>query len=243
MPRMQGTLRPREVLVSDGPLCTAVSAAEAAKASATGNTAGREGATGIHGVDGAMPRRSRGAAAAAPAAIGQQEAAAAGAELLCCDGCTLAVSGAAQPLLLSGSTCNPPLRPLGGVLSFGIQRPGYRPLCMISRSNALKHWELQASVRRTAAGLQVSVKPISGLDLTVTLPPVLTMALWLTVIVVCSGCLARGAQRSSGGLRHRCGIQRGGPAAAGQRRRVRPAVPVAAPGAQHFALQPWCSLC
>jgi hypothetical protein len=141
------------VLVSDGPLCTAVSAVAAAKVSAAGTTGGQEAAARTGSAGGATPRRSRGVAAtaAAPAAAGQQEAAAARAELLCCDGCTLAVSGAAQPLLLSGSMCNPPLRPLGGISGFRIQGSGYRALCTTWRGSAPKDWELQASVRWTAA--------------------------------------------------------------------------------------------
>jgi hypothetical protein len=121
----QGTLRPREVLVSDGPLCTAVSAAAAVKASAASDTAGQEEPAGsmTNSAAGSMPRRSRDAVAATPAAAGQLEAAAAKAELLCCDGCTLAVSGTAQPLLLSGSMCNPPLRPLGEGPGFHILVP------------------------------------------------------------------------------------------------------------------------
>lgn len=58
------------------------------------------------------------AAAAVAAAQQGADAAARGAppaELLYSDGCTLAVSGTAQPLLLSGSMCNPPQRPLGEI--------------------------------------------------------------------------------------------------------------------------------
>ena len=111
---MQGALRPREVLVSDGPLCTAVTAAAAAEVSAADTTAGQEAAAGT-GSAGGTETPGGAPTVVARAAAGKQEAAAAGAELLYCDGCTLAVSGAAQPLLLSGSMCNPPLRPLGGI--------------------------------------------------------------------------------------------------------------------------------
>lgn len=117
--------------MSEGALCTAAAAAAANSTAATSDAAAAasaaEAAPGNLSTPGlpqiaasALPsnqqqRRSDGAAPVAVTATVRDAAAKAlpPAVLLYADGCTLAVSGAAQPLLLSGSMCNPPQRPLG----------------------------------------------------------------------------------------------------------------------------------
>lgn len=95
----QGSHPPRHVLVSEGLLCPAAAAAAAdddADSAATAAYINSKPAT------------------LAPATLAAHKTLPA-AEVLYADGCTIAVSGTAQPILLSGSMCNPPLRPLAAV--------------------------------------------------------------------------------------------------------------------------------
>jgi len=136
----QGSRHPQEVLVSQGLLCT-VTAAAAAQASAAaaalhlatpaahqaaeraaqpaGGGAGTSG-TAQSALRSASGRLTAGAPAAAAAA-----AAAPPLELVYVSGCTLAVSraaaGAAHPVLVSGSMCNPPQRPLGAEFCISLE--------------------------------------------------------------------------------------------------------------------------
>lgn len=140
----QGSHHPQEVLVSQGLLCT-VTAAATAEASAAAaalplatpaahQAAERaaQWAAGGAGTSGTAQLVLRSASgrltAGAPAAAA---AAAPPLELVYANGCTLAVSrataGTAHPVLVSGSMCNPPQRPLGAefCISLESQKGGF----------------------------------------------------------------------------------------------------------------------
>jgi hypothetical protein len=212
-------------------LCTAIADAGAEKAAAVDGAAASGGAARSvqSSAEGSMPGHSGGAAAAAPAVAGQQEAAAGRkAELLYSDGCTLAVSGAAQPLLLSGSMCNPPRRPLGE----GRQGSGS------CRGPAKRHSRSTALGRRFCTWMvpvHMYVEATKAISFQlVRRPPSVTC---LRRTLRCSGGLAWRARRQGGGVWHRGGVFRGGPAATRQCRCMRPAARVAAPGAHGPGVQ------
>lgn len=144
----QGARHPKEVLVSEGLLCDAAGAAAPAAASAVAVSAAGPLAAALlrASARAAAPRAAHGRTASAAGAqpnlqrsgsgrhiAGSMPAAAAAvappppSKLVYASGCTLAVSdaevGAAHPVLISGSMCNPPQRPLGERLDAGLINP------------------------------------------------------------------------------------------------------------------------
>ena len=105
----------REVLVSEGVLCTAAAAAAAA-AAAVGSDSAPSGSRPTASISRPSQRTSSLTAAVRlphqTVSAAQQPAPL---DAMYADGATLAVSGKAQSVLLSGSMCTPPLRPLGAI--------------------------------------------------------------------------------------------------------------------------------